>query len=153
MKPKFLSSNIGFRVSKRLRLCSTKLGQCSRKWWEVSAFALRWQVSSGVSWNFWFFLWLLRGLKPTLSWKIHLIQFGSWISNKLLISGRYIFKMFFLKIDKDSAPRFSGPKRFHKMTLSGKKLSRYLSVSIYQVVARMKLVAWEYVFRDLDCVI
>ena len=39
--------------------------------------------------------------------------------NMLLFTGLIIFRIFFLKIEKDSAPLNSGPMPFQEITLSG----------------------------------
>ena len=76
-------SSMGLTVAKRTFLGLTKLEQLRKKWQEVSAiFGEQLQKSLGVSSKLCALLWLLRGLKPTRSWKIHLIPTSN-ILNKL----------------------------------------------------------------------
>ena len=118
-------SSMGLIVAKSTFLGLTKFGQLIKKWQVVSAvLSLQLQIALGVSSNLCAFLWLLRGLNPTRSWKIHLIPLSCML-NKLFLVGRYNFNRLRLKTASDSEPRSSGPRSFHKETLSGKKLSLY----------------------------
>ena len=122
-----LTLSIGFTTPKRVFLWLIKLGQRSKKWQVVSASREQLQVSWGVSRKWCDFLWLFKGLRPTRSWKIHLMPLSCMLY-KLFFTGRYNFRSCRLKTDIDSAPHNSGPRSFHIDTLSGKKLLRYLSV-------------------------
>ena len=118
-------SSMGLIVAKSTFLGLTKFGQLIKKWQVVSAvLSLQLQIALGVSSNLCAFLWLLRGLKPTRSWKIHLIP-TSYILNKLFLTGRYNFNRLRLKMASDFEPRSSGPRSFHKETVFGKKLFLY----------------------------
>ena len=118
-------SNMGLILAKSTFLGLTKFGQLIKKWQVVSAvLSLQLQIALGVSSNLCALLWLLRGLKPTRSWKIHLIP-TSYILNKLFLGGRYNFNRLRLKMASDSQTHSLGPRSFHNEALSGKKLSLY----------------------------
>ena len=90
-------SSMGLIVAKSTFLGLTKFGQLIKKWQVVSAvLSLQLQIALGVSSNLCALLWLLRGLKPTRSWKIHLIP-TSYMLNKLFLGGRYNFNRLRLK--------------------------------------------------------
>ena len=125
MKRVVYLSNMGLIEAKSTFLGLTKFGQLIKKWQVVSAVLSRQlQIALGVSSNLCALLWLLRGLKPTRSWKIHLIP-TSYILNKLFLGGRYNFNRLRLKTASEIEPRSSSPISFHKETLSGKKLFLY----------------------------
>ena len=63
-------------------------GHLNRKCFVSSAPKLQRHLSEGISPKLWWSLWLLRGLKPNLSWNKKRIPVGSWILKILLLGGR-----------------------------------------------------------------
>ena len=107
------------------------IGHLSKKWRESSGALKHSHKSDRVSWKLWFFLWHLRGLNPTRSWKIYLRPTLSWTPNIDLPVGLIRAKMFRLKIPRDVQFRNSLPMVFHDLTTLGKKLFVYWDVRLY----------------------
>ena len=57
-------------ISNSFCLCVVKRGHSNKKCSVVSALSAQRHVSTWVSRKLWFFLWLFKGLSPTLTWKI-----------------------------------------------------------------------------------
>ena len=103
-------------------------GHLNKKCFVSSSSKLQRHLAEGVSTKLWWYLWLLRGLKPNLSWNNNLIPVGSWILKILLFWGRKNEKRWVLSTLYDGIFVKFLIKMFQDATASGKKLIMNLSV-------------------------
>ena len=90
--------NMSFTLVTKITLWVAYKGHMRRKWFVSSLPLWHLQLARGVSRKPWLFLWLLRGLRPTLRKNRCRSPTGSWILNIDFFPGRMRDRRWFLRI-------------------------------------------------------